>query len=81
MKYGREKGDKSNYTESIKRRKNFEGTGHNYYGIWKQQKQMLKNSRCISRDATKLLHMYGLALSHITQPGTALPFRINAFTW
>ena len=55
--FGREKPDKSDYKESIKRRKNFEGIGHNYCGIREEQTQMLKKSRSTSRGATLVLHM------------------------
>jgi len=78
-KYGRKKPDKSDRKESIKRRKNFEGIGHNYYGIWEEQTQMLKESRSISRDATEALPMQRSALTPITQRDTTPPCRLNVF--
>jgi hypothetical protein len=57
MKYRRKMPDMSYFKESIKRRKNFEGIGYNYYGICEEQTQMLKKSRSISRSATKVLLM------------------------
>ena len=57
MKYGKKKPDMSYFKKYIKRRKNVEGIGHNYYGICEEQTQILKKSRSISRSATKVLLM------------------------